>query len=669
MPDPQSYCPRPSDIPTSAGVYRFSDEQGRVIYVGKAKNLRNRLSTYFQNPKRLHPRTYRMVHTASSVQWTVVANELEALTLEYSWIKEFSPHFNVMYNRNDMSFPYLAITLNEEYPRAQVMRGSRKKGVRYFGPFPQAWTIRDTLDHLTKIFPVRTCSNGAFARAKRAGRPCLLGHIGKCAAPCAGWITPEKHRELAEEMCKFMGGKTGPVLRDLHEQMNRASEELEFERAASYRDQIEAIKTVLEKNTVVMDDGTDADVLGVSFDDLESSVYVLNVRGGRIRGVRSWVSELTGETSSGQICADVLEQIYGDLPELPKNIRASRPRKKKTSVDDLEHLSSAAVPDQILVEELSADNSTLEQWLHLRRGGKVTISVPIRGDKKSLLEMATKNAQESLRVHKMKRVGDITRRSQALEQLQELLDLQNAPLRIECYDVSHIQGTNQVASMVVFEDGMPAKKEYRQFVVRPRVDGISPDDTAAMSQVLERRLARLRAEESGVQGEDEDGNSYNTGPIDQATGKLRRFSYRPDLIVVDGGLPQVNAAAKTMRESGFDLPVVGLAKRLEEIWLPGEEFPLILPRTSPALFLLQHLRDESHRRAISHHRNKRQKAMVNSVLDNIEGVGPARSSALLKHFKTFKNVRSATVEELSQVKGISQSLAEKIYRHLGEGKP
>ncbi|OKL47655.1 excinuclease ABC subunit C [Boudabousia liubingyangii] len=672
MADPQSYRPKTSEIPASPGVYRFRDPKGTVIYVGKAKNLRNRLTSYFQDPQRLHPRTYKMVHTASSVQWTVVNNEMEALTLEYSWIKEFSPRFNVMYNRNDMSFPYLAVTMNEQYPRALVMRGKRKKDVRYFGPFPQAWTIRETLDLLTRIFPVRTCAPGTFQRAKREGRPCLLGHIGKCSAPCAGWITPEDHRELAEELCRFMNGKTGPIKRELKAKMLNASENLEFERAAVYRDQLEAINLVLEKNTVVLPNGTDADVIGVAHDELELAVYVLAVRGGRIRGVRHWVSEIPSQTQDlshlpGDAAADVLEQLYGNLPEIPDSeIRKQRQEQQTqaASVDDVEHLSAENVPPLILVGQTPKNATALKQWLTKRAGVNVTFSTPQRGDKKSLLEMAQKNAQEALQLHKNRRIADLSRRSQALEELRTYLDLPAIPLRIEGFDISHTQGTNQVASMVVFEDGAPNKNAYRQYLITPKDDGSPLDDTAAMSQVLTRRLKRLQAEQAGEQGYDEQGEALESGPIDPLTGKARRFSYRPDLIVVDGGLPQVNAAARTIHELGMDLPVVGLAKRLEEIWIPGEDFPLILPRTSAALYMLQHLRDESHRRAITHHRKKRNKAMTVSILDSIPGVGTTRQTALLQHFKTYKAIRNASVEELAEVPGISEKLAHTISEHL-----
>ncbi|OKL50026.1 excinuclease ABC subunit UvrC [Boudabousia marimammalium] len=664
MSDPQSYRPATGDIPASPGVYRFCDEQGRVIYVGKAKNLRARLSSYFQDPDRLHRRTRKMVFSAHSVQWTVVATELEALTLEYSWIKEFSPHFNVMYNRNDMSFPYLAVTMNEEYPRALVMRGNRKPGVVYFGPFPQPKAIRDTLELLLKMYPVRTCSAGVFSRAKRSGRPCLLGHIGKCAAPCVGAVSTEEHRELASELVRFMSGRTGPVLSQLKAEMNAAAKSLEYEKAARIRDQIAALNSVLERNTVVVSDGVDADVVGVESDELEVSVYVLHVRGGRIRGVRGWVVERPGDQELGDFVSRALEHLYGDLPEVPAGTRAQRLKEQPASVDDVEHLSTQEVPALVLVENLWEESPIVASWLQLRRGAKVQILVPERGEKRALLERAKENAAENLRLHKAKRIGDMTRRTQALEELQHSLGLSQAPLRIECFDVSHTQGTYQVASMVVFEDGMPRKSEYRTFNIRGHQGSGAKDDTEAMAEVLTRRLNRLIAEEQDQEGEDEDGVPLRSGPVDPETGKARRFSYRPDLLVIDGGLPQVNAAQRVVEDIGLSIPVVGLAKRLEEVWVPHDDFPLILPRSSPALYLLQHLRDESHRAAITKHRARRGKAMTRSVLDQIPGLGPERQKALLSHFASMKQIRLASVEQLQEVAGIGPALAESIVANL-----
>ncbi|AOZ72590.1 excinuclease ABC subunit C [Boudabousia tangfeifanii] len=711
MADPQSYRPKTGDIPTSPGVYRFRDPEGRVIYVGKAKNLRNRLTSYFQDPSKLHERTQKMVHTASSVQWTVVGSELEALTLEYSWIKEFSPRFNVMYNRNDMSFPYLAVTMNEVYPRAMVMRGNRKPEVQYFGPFPQPWTIRETLEQLLKIFPVRTCSKNVFASAKRRNRACLLGHIGKCSAPCVGWISVEEHRELANQLCRFMAGSTGPVIRDLTKQMNAAAEDLEYEKAAKLRDQIVALKTVVEKNAVVLADGTDVDVIGLCEDELEIGVYVLNVRGGRIRGVRGWVVNPPAADATGQVITSTLEYLYGELPIVAASPKQRRLIEQPRSVDDVAHLSTSQIPGEILVTEKFAGQEAMSQWLRERRGSKVTITVPQRGDKKALLETANQNAADTLRLHKTKRIADLTQRSLALEGLAELLDLERPPLRIECFDVSHLQGTNQVASMVVFEDGAPRKSEYRKFNVRGQNGEGGLDDTAAMKEVLTRRFSRLLTEGAALtsspsvkadkpdlgqldtkethqsnssQGLAESAhtssqNQLVSGPvspenansdlIDPETGRPKKFAYKPDLLVIDGGLPQVNAAAEVLAELNVDLPVIGLAKRLEEVWMPHTPFPIIFPRQSPALYLLQHLRDESHRKAITHHRQKRSKSLTRSKLDEIPGLGPARQKILLSHFGTIKAIKAAKVEDIAALKGISNNLAQTIHLALTEGKP
>ncbi|REF31050.1 excinuclease ABC subunit UvrC [Calidifontibacter indicus] len=649
MADPSTYRPKPGDIPVDPGVYRFRDKDGRVIYVGKAKSLRSRLSSYFQDITALHPRTRTMVLTGASVEWTVVRNEVEALQLEYSWIKEFDPRFNVKY-RDDKSYPYLAVTMGEEFPRAQVMRGAKRKGTRYFGPYAHAWAIRETLDQLLRVFPVRTCSGGVFKRAGQVGRPCLLGYIEKCSAPCVGNVSAEEHREIAEEFCDFMDGNTGRFVKRLEQQMKQASAELDYETAARRRDDIVALRKSLEHSAVVLGDKTDTDVFGVADDDLEAAVQVFHVRGGRVRGQRGWVvdKEAEGDLALAEVIERLLQQVYGEE-------------------------SGQGVPREVLVPVLPADVDSMAEWLTERRGAQVSLRVPQRGDKKTLMETVTRNATQSLARHKVARAGDLTARSQALQELQEYLDLPQAPLRIECYDVSHVQGTNVVASMVVFEDGLPRKSEYRKFGVRgTRTESgeLRLDDTAAMDEVLTRRFRRYLAERENagdVELDDLDDDAPTSGPIDETTGKPRRFAYPPQLVVVDGGKPQVSAATRALRELGIDdIPVVGLAKRLEEVWVDGDDFPVILPRTSEGLYLLQRVRDEAHRFAISFHRQRRSKSMTVSALDGIPGLGEVKRKALLKHFGSVKKVRAATAEEIREVDGIGPSLAEAIRTHLGQ---
>jgi excinuclease ABC subunit C len=666
--DPSTYRPRTGDIPTDPGVYRFRDAEGRVIYVGKAKNLRNRLTNYFQDPANLHPRTQQMVFTAASVQWTVVATEVEALTLEFTWIKEFDPRFNVMY-RDDKSYPYLAVTMGEQYPRVHITREARRKDSRYFGPYTQVWAIRETIDLLLRVFPVRTCSAGVFRRAEAQGRPCLLGYIDKCSAPCVGRISEADHRSLAEDLCEFMEGRTRPVMRRLEEEMREASAALDFERAARRRDDLAALEKVLQRNAMVLDDGTDADVFALVADELDAAVHVFHVRGGRIRGTRGWVVDRADDTPPDALMARLLQQVYGDMPKAPRPLRG-RPtgQADATSVDDVAHTPTQAIPRDVLVSVMPEDGPVIEEWLSGLRGARVRLRVPRRGPKAQLMGTVRENAAQALQLHRTRRAGDLTQRSRALEELAEDLDLPAAPLRIECYDISHTQGQDQVGSMVVFEDGVPRKDAYRTFNLRgPDGNGV-PDDTAAMDEVLHRRFARLLAEESGLEGEDEDGVAFQSGPVDAGTGRPRRFSYRPDLVVVDGGLPQVNAARTTLDGMGVDVAVIGLAKRLEEVWVPGEEFPLILPRSSAALYLLQHLRDESHRFAITKHRRRRGARQTRSVLDDIPGLGPARQKALLRHFGSVKRVRAATEEQIAEVPGIGPQLAASIRARLGDAR-
>jgi len=685
--DPRSYRPKPGEIPTDPGVYRFRDAHGRVIYVGKAKSLRPRLSSYFQDITALHPRTATMVTSAASVEWTVVRTEVEALQLEYSWIKEFDPRFNVKY-RDDKSYPFLAVTMGEQFPRAQVMRGAKRKGTRYFGPYGHAWAIRETLDLLLRVFPVRTCSSGVFKRAAASGRPCLLGYIDKCSAPCVGRVSAEEHRAIADDFCDFMAGNTTVFVKRLETRMREAAAELDFEQAARLRDDIGALSKALEKQAVVLGDATDADVFALADDDLEAAVQVFHVRGGRIRGQRGWVVEKESEDLPSLV-EHLLLQVYGDAER-------------------------DGVPREVLVPVEPSDVEALTEWLSAVRGSAVSVRVPQRGDKRTLMETVRRNAEQSLARHKVARAGDLTLRSLALQELQDYLELDEAPLRIECYDVSHVQGTNVVASMVVFEDGLARKSEYRRFIVRgaapagASVDPVTVDDTAAMREVLTRRFRRYLEDaegagdldlSTGVVGDgaamapapsgsgagtdtraeadpdadpdaDQDVDLPTSGPIDPETGRPRRFAYPPSLVVVDGGLPQVNAAQAVLDELGIEeVALVGLAKRLEEVWLPGLDHPVILPRTSEGLYLLQRLRDEAHRFAITFHRQRRSKAMTTSQLDGIPGLGASRQKALLRHFGSVKRLRQAEAADIMTVPGIGPSLATAIATHLAEGAP
>ena len=619
MPEPSTYRPATGSIPTSAGVYKFRDPDRRVIYVGKAKNLRNRLNSYFANPAQLHPRTSTMVHTANSVEWTVVDTEVEALQLEWTWINEFNPRFNVMF-RDDKSYPYLAITMNDEVPRAFITRGKRRKGVKYFGPFAQVWAIKDTLDLLLKAFPMRTCTSGVYRRAERSGRPCLLGYIDKCAAPCVGQISKDDHRDLARSISDFMSGNTGRFISHRQKEMAKAAAELDYERAAGLRDEISALQKVLDKSAVVLSVSADCDIFALVTEELEASVQVFHVRQGRIRGQRGWIIERSDDHTPAELTTDYLRQAYSGL-------------------------DADAIPKEILVDTLPADLDSLEAWLSEQRGSRVTVRVPERGEKKAALETVAKNAKEALIQHKLKRSSDLTTRSQALKEIQEHLDLPEAPLRIECIDISHTQGSNVVASLVVFEDGMAKKRDYRHFAI---LGEAAADDTASMYDVVSRRFSRYLEQMTSEEPDE-------------------RFGYRPSLLVVDGAGPQVAAATRALNDLGIiDISVVGLAKRLEEIWVPNDPFPVILPRNSEGLFLMQRLRDEAHRFAITYHRSKRAKAMTSSVLDDIPGLGESKRTALLRHFGSVKKVRAATAEEICEVKGIGPSLAAKIIAALAD---
>ena len=715
MADPATYRPAPGSIPESPGVYRFRDKHGRVVYVGKAKNLRSRLNSYFADFASLHPRTQWMLLDAAGVEWTVVGTEVEALQLEYSWIKQFDPRWNIRY-RDDKSYPYLAVTMNEEFPRVTVLRGTKRRGVRYFGPYSHAWAIRDTVDTLLRVFPVRTCSAGVFKRAGQIGRPCLLGYIGKCSAPCVGRIDAEEHRQLAEEFCDFMAGQTGKFTRRLELEMREAAQAEEFERAAKIRDDLQALQRALEKQAVVLPQDTDCDVIGLVEDSLEAAVQVFYVRGGRVRGQRGWVVDKVEDVSTAELVEHFLGQVYRDDPAAEQQeltgpagsstpAAATGPDAADASADDTPADSAApatspnaadagpnaadagpdsagrhsrrgdasrasadwtaeadrqAVPREVLVPVLPPDAAAVSEWLAARRGARVSLRVPQRGDKRALLETVTKNATEALALHKTRRASDLTTRSRAMQEIQDALGLDTAPLRIECIDVSNMQGTNVVASMVVFEDGLARKSEYRKFAIKD-----ASDDLTAIYEVVTRRFRRylaereapIAAEANPVTGEDD---------VSADSGR-RKFAYPPSLLVIDGGAGQVDAAVRALTDLGVtDIAVCGLAKRLEEVWLPGEDSPVILPRTSEGLYLLQRVRDEAHRFAITYHRAKRTAAQRASALDALPGLGPTRKAALLRHFGSVRRLKQATAEQVAEVDGFGPRLAEMVTEALRE---
>jgi excinuclease ABC subunit C len=655
--DPASYRPAPGSIPESPGVYRFRDERGRVVYVGKAKNLRSRLNSYFADFVGLHPRTQSMLRAAAGVDWTVVGTEVEALQLEYSWIKEFDPRFNVRY-RDDKSYPYLAVLMDEEFPRVQVMRGAKRRGVRYFGPYSHAWAIRDTVDTLLRVFPVRTCSAGVFKRAGQIGRPCLLGYIGKCSAPCVGRIDAAAHRKLAEEFCDFMAGQTGKFSKRLEKQMHEAAAAEEYERAARLRDDLQALQRALEKQAVVLPDGTDCDVIALAEDQLEAAVQVFYVRGGRVRGQRGWVVDKVEDITTSDLVEQFLGQVYDDDPvagDRPAGTSRRGPDASRPSANNGAGTRRSAIPREVLVPALPPDAGTVEDWLGQRRGSRVSLRVPQRGDKKALLETVARNAGESLALHKTRRASDLSTRSVALGEIQESLGLDEAPLRIESYDVSNLQGTHVVASMVVFEDGLARKSEYRRFAIKG-LDGT--DDIAAIHEVITRRFRRYLEERAEAPA----------GPEELAAGdagQRRKFSYPPNLLVIDGGPAQVDAAVRALDELGIvDVAVCGLAKRLEEVWLPGEDGPVIMPRSSEGLYMLQRVRDEAHRFAITYHRARRGAALTASELDAVPGLGPARRATLLRQFGSVRKLRAATVQEIAAVPGFGLRTAEAVHSAL-----
>lgn len=625
----EQWRPQRGEIPTDPGVYRFTDSAGRVLYVGKANNLRNRLSNYFQPLHSLHERTRRMVTTAQGVEWTVVGSELEALSLEYTWIKEFAPPFNVKF-RDDKTYPYVAITLADRVPRVMVTRTRGIPGARYFGPYTKVWAVRETVDLMLKAFPMRSCGESTYKRAQATNRPCLLGDIGKCAAPCVGRVTPEEHRSIALDFASFMAGNDVTYVRGLKTAMAAAARELDYESAARIRDQVGALETVLAKSAVVLDDDTDADVFGIAYDELAAAVQLFIVRGGRIRGVRGWVVDTELDVTMAELVDTVLQNAYDGTTTPAREIVVP------------------AVPDDV---------NALQTILTERRReagerGAVVVKAAQRGEKAALAATVATNALGALVQYKTRRSGDFTARSQALADIQEALGLAEAPLRLECFDVSHFGGTNPVASMVVFEDGLPRKDQYRKFAIAD-----ARDDTDAVYQVLRRRLAYLHDEAA-----------LPTALIDPETGETagvrKSFHYRPGLLVIDGGQPQVAAAARALRDEGLnDIAVCGIAKRLEEVWLPDNEFPVILPRSSDALFLLQRLRDEAHRFALRYQRTTRSRD-IRSRLSSIPGLGPARTTELLKHFGSVARLRAASVDELTAVDGVGPAIAQLVHRAL-----
>lgn len=630
MADTVSYRPRAGEIPTQPGVYRFRDAQDRILYVGKAKNLRARLSNYFAPLPSLHERTRRMVTSAASVEWTVVASEFEALQLEFTWIKEFDPPFNVQF-RDDKSYPYLAITLGDQVPRVLVTRNKGIRGARYFGPYTKVWALRETVDLMLKAFPMRSCSDTTYKRAEQTGRPCLLGDIGKCAAPCVGRVSKEEHKSVALDFASFMAGQDTRYVSLLTEKMTKAADAQDYEAAARLRDQRAALETVLSKNSVVLSDKIDADLFGIAHDELAAAVQQFIVRGGRIRGVRSWVVDKELDLELPELVESVLQHAYGDDSEPPR---------------------------RVIVPALPDDAAELEHWLTAQRWqnaghtGRVSLSVARRGELATLAQTVDTNARNALVLYKTRRSGDFVARSQALSDLQEALGMPSAPLRMECYDVSHLSGTNIVASMVVFEDGLPRKDQYRRFSIPE-----SSDDTESIYQTLSRRLAHLD-DDPGADSADDSGQ--------ESLPAKKRFAYRPNLLIVDGGQPQVQAAARALRDRGIiDIHLCGIAKRLEEIWLPDSDYPVILPRNSDALFLIQRIRDEAHRFAITYQRQRRRRD-ITSVLSEIPGVGPSRVRELLRHFGSVTQLRVAEEEKIAEVRGVGQALASTIYRRLRE---
>ncbi len=618
MSNPSDY--RPDSIPSDPGVYRFFDANDRVIYVGKAKNLKNRLSSYFQ--KNLGEKTYRMVHTAVRVDWTIVKSEVEALQLEFTWIKSENPEFNVQF-KDDKSYPYLAVSISEEYPRIFISREKKRKGNRYFGPYAHAWALRSTLDTLIKLFPIRSCSESNFQKAKRSNRQCLYGDIGKCSAPCVGWVTPEEHKSEALKLINFLERKPEEIIETLEKEMRDAAASQEFERAGRVRDQIAALSKASESTAGTLAEGVSGDFIAVHEEITHAAATLFIVRSGRVVGSRSWVIELEKVLEGEDVIASVLAKIYREFEP----------------------------PAEIFVDREESSFSDYENWLSESAGRRVKISVPKRGEKFELIQTVERNAHQALIRYLSKRANDSSVSGRALEEIAEYLDLDKPPLRMESFDISNIQGEHMVASMVVFEDGQPKKSEYRRFSIKSEA---RLDDTRAMHQVLTRRLKRYLDEKS-----------VEMNDLESIGAPRPKFAYAPHLIVVDGGKPQVEAAARVLEELGItDIALCGLAKRLEEVWLPGSDEPIIFPRHSEALYLLQRLRDEAHRFAITFHRSKRSKVMLDSLLDEIAGLGEMRRSALLERFGSVTAIRKATAEELAAIPGIGEKVAQSIFEHL-----
>ena len=749
------FRPKTSDIPAKPGVYKWRDGEGRVIYVGKAKNLRNRLTNYFQPLYLLHPRTQTMVLTARSLEWTVVATELESLTLEYTWIKEFDPRFNVQF-RDDKTYPYLAVSTGERVPRVWVTRSRKRRDTRYFGPYAKVWELRHSLDRLLRTFPVRTCTTNVFHKAQLTGRPCLLASIGKCSAPCVNQIEADEHRRLCEQLVGVMTGRLGrPYIAQLTRDMKEASAELEFEKAARLRDQIQMLETVVQQNAVAFDQDVDADVFGFASDELEASVHAFYVRAGSIRGERNWSVERVEDIADTDLMADLLVQVYSDeagndhpqsaAPTAPASggenaavlplsgastrsatggaatistsreaigstqtltatdaiARAQATRERNTRQETTGRVDLLApiapVPREIIVPIEPSRRAELESWLTDQRGGAVTIRVASRGDKKQLMDRANENANQALQRSKMSRISDMGAHTQAMNDVAKALGLNQAPLRIECYDISNtVGGAFQVASMVVFEDAIAKKSEYRRFSIRGKDGQGAVDDLSALYETLTRRFkhgniagdsgesidAEQRAAKAEQQQEqsvsDANGTSSTTpaaitdassfadsSEVVQQNTNRHHFAYKPNLVVVDGGKPQVMAAAKALKDCGVDdVAVCGLAKRLEEVWVPDDDYPIILKRQSEGMYLLQRIRDESHRFAITYHRQQRRKGALRSALDEIPGIGESYQKRLLNHFGSVKAMRAASVEDFEQVKGVGHAKAEALYAAL-----
>ncbi|CAB5117254.1 unannotated protein [freshwater metagenome] len=618
--------PPAGSIPELPGSYQFKDVHGRVIYVGKASNLRQRVSNYFQDPALLHPRTAQMVETAETVEWLTVRNEVEALILEFSLIKEHRPRFNVRL-RDDKSYPFLAVTTDEEWPRALVMRGRTRKGTRYFGPFPHAHAIRDTLDLLLRTFPIRTCSPSKFNQHNKLGRPCLLFHIEKCSGPCVGEVSEQEYANLVKDFCNFLDGDTDEVVQRLQDDMSLASKNLEYEKAARLRDRLQSVAKAIEKQQIVGERNEDIDLIGIAQDELEAAVQVFYVRKGRVVGRKGFVLDKVEDLSQAGLVDRIIEALYGDEPLL-------------------------GIPKMLLVPELPESMATYEEWLSFQRGTKVEIRIPQRGDKRELHELVTRNAIEEFHRHRMKRSSDHNSRSRALTELQDLLGLAEAPLRIECYDMAHLQGTDYVGSMVVLEDGLPNKREYRRFKVK---DVPGNDDYAAMEEVLTRRFKAYLEERDQVS----DTEALATGERKRS----KRFAYPPQLLLVDGGKGQLGVAERVLKNLGLDteIPVASLAKRFEEVFIPGQSQAVEIPRGSEALFMLQRIRDEAHRFANSFHRELRDKRMVSSALDGIEGLGEARKKKITQAFGGVNAVKQASLEDLRSQSWLPEAVAQAIF--------